>query len=92
MTNTEMESAWKLMMIIRSEVFTATNIQVVVFWVLTPFSDVVGYQRFGRPCCLHLQGEVKMQAVWSSETLVPLHIITRRHNPEDHDFNYNVYA
>jgi len=33
-----------------------------------------------------------MQAVWSSETLVPLHIITRRHNPEDHDFNYNVYA
>jgi hypothetical protein len=21
-------------------------------------SDVVGYQRFGVPCCLHLQGEV----------------------------------
>jgi hypothetical protein len=36
----------------------AMMIQVVVFWVMTPCSDVVGYQRFGGPCCLHLQGEV----------------------------------
>jgi hypothetical protein len=40
------------------EVFTAMNIQVVVFWVVTPCSDVIGYQRFGGPCCLHRQGEV----------------------------------
>jgi len=24
---------------------------------VTPYNFVVGYQRFGRPCCLHLQGE-----------------------------------
>jgi hypothetical protein len=29
---------------------------------------VVGYQRFGGPCCLHLQGDMKMDATWSSET------------------------
>jgi hypothetical protein len=28
------------------------------FWVVTPCIDVVGYQRFGGPCCLHLHGEV----------------------------------
>jgi hypothetical protein len=29
----------------------------MVSWVMTPCSDVAGYQRFGGPCCLHLQGE-----------------------------------
>jgi len=33
--------------------------QVTVFWVVTPCSDVVGYQRFGRPCYLLLQGPPK---------------------------------
>jgi hypothetical protein len=33
--------------------------KVAVFWVVTPCSDVVGYQRFGGPCCLHVQSEVK---------------------------------
>jgi hypothetical protein len=28
------------------------------FWVVTPCSVVVRYQRFGGPFCLHLQGEV----------------------------------
>jgi hypothetical protein len=32
--------------------------QVEVFWVVTPCSVLVGYQRFRVPCCLHLQGEV----------------------------------
>jgi hypothetical protein len=31
--------------------------QVEVCWVVTLCSVVVGYQRFGGPCCLHLQGE-----------------------------------
>jgi len=33
------------------------KIQVEVFCVVTQYSDVVGYQRFGGSCCLHLQGE-----------------------------------
>jgi hypothetical protein len=35
------------------EVFTVVMIQIEVFWVVTPYSDVVGYRRFGRLCCLH---------------------------------------
>jgi len=35
-------------------VFAAVKIQVEVFWVVTPCSVVVGNQRFGCPCCLHL--------------------------------------
>jgi hypothetical protein len=31
---------------------------VVVFWVVTVCSDVVGYQGFGWSCCHYLQGEV----------------------------------
>jgi hypothetical protein len=42
---------------VRSEIFTATKIEVI-FWVVTSCSDVVGYHCFGGSCCLHLQGEV----------------------------------
>jgi hypothetical protein len=37
---------------------TWIEIRVVVFWIMTPCSDVVGYQRFGGLHCLHLQGEL----------------------------------
>jgi len=39
----------------RFVVFRAEKIQVEVFCVMIPRS-VVGYQRFGGQCCLHLQG------------------------------------
>jgi uncharacterized protein YodC (DUF2158 family) len=42
----------------KSEVFTAIKIQVAVFWVVAPRSDVVGYRRFGGPCFFYLQGAV----------------------------------
>jgi hypothetical protein len=32
--------------------------RLMVFWVVTPYSVVVGYQCFGSPCCFHLQGEL----------------------------------
>jgi hypothetical protein len=38
-----------------SEVFMAVSFHVEVFWVMTPYSVIVGHQRFGGPCCLHLQ-------------------------------------
>jgi hypothetical protein len=53
---------------------------------VTPCSVVAGYQRFGGPCCLHLQGVVKIETTWISETVFH-HIATRRHNPEDVDLN-----
>jgi hypothetical protein len=34
------------------------EIQVVVFWIMMPYSDVIGYQHFGGPCCFHLHPEV----------------------------------
>jgi len=36
----------------RNLIKTITS-QVAVFCIVTPCGDVVGYQRFGRPCCLH---------------------------------------
>jgi hypothetical protein len=45
---------------------------------MTPCSVVVGYQRFGGPCCHHLQ------AGRSAETLVS-YITPRCHNSEDFD-------
>jgi hypothetical protein len=38
---------------VRLDVFMAMKIHVVVFWVVTLCSDMVGYQSFGRPCCFH---------------------------------------
>jgi len=40
----------------RFEVFTAVKIKPEVYWFVSPCSVVVGYKRFGDPCCLHLQG------------------------------------
>jgi hypothetical protein len=45
-------------------------LQVEVFCVQTPFSDVVGYQRFGGPCCLHLQGEITIFIVVETSYIV----------------------
>jgi len=53
-----------------SLVFRAIKIQVAVFWVVTSCNFVLRYQRFGGNWCLHLQNEVKMEAAWTSETLV----------------------
>jgi len=52
---------------------TTSQKQLVVFWVMTPCSEVAGFQRFGAPYCLHLHGEA---------TLVSYHITTQYHNPK----------
>jgi len=45
-----------MMMVIRGDREYGDRTQIGVFWVVTP-CGVVGYQRFGGPCCLRLQGE-----------------------------------
>jgi hypothetical protein len=39
---------------------TSVTVEFMVLWVVAPCSVVVGYPRFGGPCCLHLQSEVSM--------------------------------
>jgi hypothetical protein len=43
--------------------------QVEVFWDVTPCSAVVGHQRLGGPCCLHLHHAMK--TYWGSEIVAP---------------------
>jgi len=45
------------------------KIHVVVFWVVTPYSDMVGYQRFGG-CCLHLHSTSPWHGVTTQNTTI----------------------
>jgi hypothetical protein len=58
------------------------------FWVVMPCDLVGDYKRFGRTYSLHFQGEVKMAAFLSSETLITTYKTSRHHNPEDHDQSF----
>jgi len=61
----------------RHEFLTAMKIQVVVFWIVTWCTDVVGYKDF----------TLKMGATRSSETTVSYHITIPHYNSEDRDMS-----
>jgi len=46
-------------------------IEVTVFCVMIPYSNMVEYQRFGGPCCLHVQGDVTSPSTWGSKVGIP---------------------
>jgi hypothetical protein len=48
---------------VRFEIFRAMKVQAAVFRIVTPCSDVVEYQVFGGPRCLHLHGTHDVSAV-----------------------------
>jgi len=51
----------------------AVKMQVEVFWVAMLCSIVVGYQRFGEPCCLHLYPETSVSyhnTIWHNLTCI----------------------
>jgi len=50
---------------------------------LTPYSVVVWHQHFGWPCCPHLQGEVNIEAIRSSKTMVSYHNTTQHMKTEE---------
>jgi hypothetical protein len=52
-----------------SDAFTAVMFEVKVFWVVTAYSAVAGYQRFGKPTCFHLQGKVTSETWYHATTL-----------------------
>jgi hypothetical protein len=62
---------------VRFENFMAIKIQAIVFWVVTPHSNVARYQHFrGFPFTL------KTKAVRSSKMLADCHTTRWYHNPE----------
>jgi len=54
------------------QAFKAVMFQVEVLWAVLPYCVMVGYQRFGGPCCLHLQGEDSIRSLW---VVVPRRIV-----------------
>jgi hypothetical protein len=66
------------------------KIQVQVFWVVMPCNAVVGQQHFWGPCCVHLWGEMTMEAARSSETLVSYNTV-QCHNPRDLDLAWSTF-
>jgi len=45
------------------EAYKAVIFQVEVFWVVTPCSVVIGYQRFRGPCILHLRSHTQNSVI-----------------------------
>jgi hypothetical protein len=69
----------------------AVIFQVEVFWIVTMCSVVVEYQPSRDPCSPYLLDfTLKMEAAWTSETLISYHSITWRNNLSYKDMEFNV--
>jgi len=71
----------------RFENFTALMFEVEVLWVVTPCS-VVGYRRFGGPCCLHLYLDGHLERWYPTTTLHP--VTTQKNSALKHHRRENL--
>jgi hypothetical protein len=60
----------------------AMKIQVMIFWAVTPCSEVVGNHCFGLPCFLHLQGEDGSHVATSQGTTTSIFIAMKITSPK----------
>jgi len=51
----------------------------VVLWVMTPCSDVVGYQSLGWSCCLHIHHEDEGSIAHRNVAIIPQHYGVSKH-------------
>jgi hypothetical protein len=70
---------------VRFQVFIAEMFQVEVFWIVTPYSFVIGYLAASNV-------RVKMEAARSFKILVSYHNTIRRHNLEHLDLNIKIFV
>jgi len=57
------------------------DISSPVFWFVTPFCVVVGYQRFRDPCCLHLYPECNCMDLWKVGILPQRKMVSQPRGP-----------
>jgi hypothetical protein len=60
------------------------SVLVMVFWVVTPFNDVIGHQRSGGQCCLQFQVENGGSIVLRNS------VTTLHYDPEGSDLNLTM--
>jgi len=65
--------------VVRLKIFTAMKIQIVVFRVLTTCRNVVRYQHFRGPCCLHHLMQDGDSKVLQSTGILPHHYTISEH-------------
>jgi hypothetical protein len=61
-------------------------IQVMAFWVMTLYSNVVRYQCFGKPCCFHLHAEAGDSMVFQNTGILPHHDTASQPRGSCHEF------
>lgn len=70
---------------VRFKILTALKTLNMVFSAMMPCGPLCDYRCFEGMYCLHLQGEIKVAALTSFETLLTTYKTTMRHYPDDYD-------
>jgi hypothetical protein len=85
------------MAFIRTEFFMAVKINVVFFWIMTPYSLVGGCHRFGGTYCLYLEGireDEDSIYLWNVGNLLSEYTVTQKTtgNPYYGFYSYEFFC